>query len=127
MSQIRSKGNTSTELRLLAILRASGITGWRRHLRLPGNPDFAFPKHKVAVFVDGCFWHGCRYHGHVPKSRQSYWDPKIRRNALRHKTVQKLLRLRNWSVLRVWEHSLEKPSRTISRIRAVLANRHVTR
>jgi len=59
MSRVRGRGNKVTELKLLALLRQNKITGWRRHLRLPGKPDFAFPKKKVSVFVDGCFWHGC--------------------------------------------------------------------
>ena len=54
MSRISGRGNKATEQRLAALLKQAGITGWRRHLRLPGKPDFSFPKHKVAVFVDGC-------------------------------------------------------------------------
>ncbi len=63
MAAIRSKGNKDTELRLAFILRAYGIKGWRRHYPLPGKPDFVFPKQRLAVFVDGCFWHSCPKHG----------------------------------------------------------------
>ena len=59
MAAIRSRGNKDTELKLASILRASGITGWRRHQPLPGHPDFIFRHARLAVFVDGCFWHGC--------------------------------------------------------------------
>ena len=59
MAAIRSKGNKTTELRLASILRAHGISGWRRHQPLFGKPDFVFRRERLAVFVDGCFWHGC--------------------------------------------------------------------
>jgi DNA mismatch endonuclease, patch repair protein len=62
MSRIRGKGNKDTEVALAKLFRANGITGWRRHYAIAGKPDFAFPKCKLAVFVDGCFWHGCRKH-----------------------------------------------------------------
>src|SRR5437868_5226670 len=62
MSAIRKRGNKSTELRLAAVFRQNKISGWRRHMRILGNPDFIFPKLKVAVFADGCFWYGCRRH-----------------------------------------------------------------
>ena len=80
MAAIRSGGNKDTELKLAAILRAAGITGWRRHQPLPGRPDFVFRRARLAVFVDGCFWHGCRAHCRMPKSRTEYWQPKIVRN-----------------------------------------------
>jgi len=69
MAAIRSRGNKDTEMKLAAITRTHGITGWRRHLPLPGRPDFAFRKERVAVFVDGCFWHGCPLHGHKPRPK----------------------------------------------------------
>ena len=80
MAAIRSRGNKDTEVKLAAILRASGITGWRRHQALPGRPDFAFRRERLAIFVDGCFWHGCPKHGRKPTSNRTYWLPKLRRN-----------------------------------------------
>jgi DNA mismatch endonuclease (patch repair protein) len=74
MSLIRGKGNKETENALLALLRQNKITGWRRHLPLSGKPDFAFPKQRVAVFVDGCFWHGCPKCYTRPKSNLKFWD-----------------------------------------------------
>jgi DNA mismatch endonuclease (patch repair protein) len=59
MSRIRSHGNKNTELALVRILRAQGITGWRRHQPVFGKTDFIFPRLRLAVFVDGCFWRGC--------------------------------------------------------------------
>ena len=91
MSLIRGKGNKETEHALLTLLKQNKITGWRRHLTLPGKPDFAyqliakatylrlrlrFPKQKVAVFVDGCFWHGCPKCYTRPKTNRAFWDKK---------------------------------------------------
>jgi DNA mismatch endonuclease Vsr len=67
MSRIRSRGNHTTELRLAELMRAAGVRGWRRHLPLPGSPDFAFPRVRLCVFVHGCFWHGCPRCGNLKK------------------------------------------------------------
>ena len=116
MAAISSSGNLATELRLASILRSSGITGWRRHQALPGRPDFAFRRERLAVFVDGCFWHGCPWHCRMPKSRQSYWKPKIARNKTRDKAVRGLLAAAGWLVHRIWEHSLNEPSIVAARL-----------
>jgi|SRR5208282_3837244 len=108
MAAIRSEGNKDTELKLASIFRAHGIRGWRRHLPLVGKPDFAFPKHRLAVFVDGCFWHGCRWHCRMPKTRRDFWFPKIERNKTRDREVNSMLRKAGWKILRVWEHELGK-------------------
>lgn len=110
MSLIRSRGNKDTERKLAAILRTSGIAGWRRHQPLLGRPDFVFRHASLAVFVDGCFWHGCPSHCRMPSSNQAYWHPKIARNKARDKFVTTALRKRGWRVLRIWEHDLSKPS-----------------
>src|SRR6266704_3667265 len=83
MAAIRSRGNIDTELKLASIFRAHRIKGWRRHQRLPGSPDFVFRRERVAVFVDGCFWHGCPKHGRTPDSNRGYWLPKLKRNKQR--------------------------------------------
>ncbi len=80
MAAIRSRGNGSTELRVMTIFREHGITGWRRHQTLPGKPDLVFRRERLAVFVDGCFWHGCPRHCRMPKSREEFWKAKIARN-----------------------------------------------
>lgn len=108
MSRIRGSGNKATELRLIQIFRANGITGWRRGSKLPGKPDFIFPKRKIAVFVDGCFWHGCPKHGTKPKTRASFWLAKITGNKARDRRVNRALRGRGWTVIRVWEHELRR-------------------
>jgi DNA mismatch endonuclease, patch repair protein len=121
MRSIRSSGNASTELRLRSILLAGRMTGWRRHLKLPGRPDFAWPATKVAVFVDGCFWHRCPTCFKPPKTNSAFWQAKVDKNARRDRTVARQLRADGWSVLRVWEHSLRDPDRVAMRVRRALA------
>jgi DNA mismatch endonuclease, patch repair protein len=108
MALVRSSGNASTEQRLVRLLRRERITGWRRNFRLPGSPDFVWRQERVAVFVDGCFWHGCPRHGHTPRSRVSYWSSKLTRNKSRDRQVARVLRQRGWRVLRIWEHELAR-------------------
>jgi len=71
-----------------------------------GKPDFVFPKSRVAVFVDGCFWHGCRKHCRMPSSNREYWEEKIGGNIRRDSIVTRKLRAAGWSVIRFWEHDL---------------------
>lgn len=120
MATVRSTGNKVTELRLARIVRTHGIKGWRRHLPLPGKPDFVFQKEHVAVFVDGCFWHGCPKHLRTPKSNQAYWRRKIAMNRMRDVRVNHVLRRGGWHVLRVWEHDLKNEPRLVKRLRASL-------
>ena len=108
MSRIRGAGNKDTELRLIQIFRANGITGWRRGSKLPGKPDFVFPNLKTAVFVDGCFWHGCPKHGTQPKTNAAFWRKKIATNKARDRRVNRRLRAKGWTVARVWEHELRR-------------------
>lgn len=123
MGRIRSTGNRQTESRLAKLLRAQDVTGWRRHLPLPGKPDFAFPKHKVAVFVDGCFWHGCPKCYRRPKTNRAFWDRKRVGNMARDQRVARELRARGWKVLRIWEHALKKsPQTCLARVRRAMAH-----
>jgi DNA mismatch endonuclease (patch repair protein) len=112
MSHVWGKGNQETEQALLALLRQNKITGWRRHLPLPGNPDFAFPKQKVAVFVDGCFWPGCPKCYTRPKTNRAFWDRKRETNMARDRRVNLRLRGIGRKVIRIWQHSLQKSPRT---------------
>ena len=125
MALIRSRGNKATELRLIAIFRAHSITGWRRHRPLFGKPDFVFPALKLAVFVDGCFWHGCPIHGTRPKTNAAFWGKKISTNRTRDRLVTRTLRARGWRVLRIWEHALMRrhERRLLARLHRALAAR----
>jgi DNA mismatch endonuclease (patch repair protein) len=121
MRAVRSRGNKATELPLMQLLRRHRITGWRRHAPLTGRPDFIFRRRQLAVFVDGCFWHGCPTHCRMPASNQAYWRPKIARNIARDKLVTAALRKRGWRVLRIWEHDLRKQVRCVRSIQAALS------
>lgn len=117
MSSIKSRANKDTELCLMAIFRANRIRGWQRNARILGKPDFIFRQQRIAVFVDGCFWHGCPTHGHYPTTNEIYWAEKLTRNKARDRSVTTQLKKQGWRVVRVWEHSLKKPQRLILRLR----------
>jgi DNA mismatch endonuclease (patch repair protein) len=122
MSLIRGRGNMATELVLLALLRRNKIPGWRRHVAIIGKPDFAFPKQKVAIFVDGCFWHACPKCYKRPKTNRRFWDKKREYNICRDRRVNRQLRRQGWKVIRIWQHSLRKsPQNCLTRIRRALA------
>ncbi len=125
MSRIRGAGNKGTELRLIEVFRARGITGWRRGSKLPGRPDFVFPLLRVAVFVDGCFWHGCPRHATQPKTNAAFWRDKIATNKARDRRVNRALRGRGWSVIRIWEHELRRrdEAKLVRRLLRALARR----
>ena len=122
MSRVRSRGNKSTELKLVRLLRQGRITGWRRGGKVFGNPDFVFPQLQMAVFVDGCFWHGCPKCYRRPKSRRKYWDGKVAGNIVRDQRNRARLRRMGWRVLRIWEHELVKsPANCVAKLRRKLA------
>ena len=106
MSKIRGSGNRSTELRAMELFRKGNVHGWRRGFVLLGKPDFAFPANRLAVFVDGCFWHGCPRHYKTPSSNAGFWRTKIARNRMRDREVGRQLRAKGWKVIRIWEHQL---------------------
>ena len=124
MSRIRGKGNKTTELALAAAFRRNRIKGWRRQVvvklalgprvanresksHLVVRPDFVFRREKVAVFVDGCFWHCCPLHSKIPEINRAFWEQKLARNVERDRLVDRELRKAGWRVWRVWEHSLK--------------------
>ncbi|MBA5870676.1 MAG: DNA mismatch endonuclease Vsr [Nitrospira sp. CR2.1] len=116
MAQVKSSGNRSTEMRLVALLRKHGITGWRRAYPILGRPDLTFPRRRVVVFVDGIFWHGHPRKCRIPQDNREYWQRKISRNVARDRLVTRTLRAKGWTVIRIWEDSVLKPS-TITRLR----------
>jgi DNA mismatch endonuclease (patch repair protein) len=120
MSRIRSSRNKSTEIKLLRILRRNRISGWRRHSTLFGRPDFVFPVKRVALFVDGCFWHGCTVHRKTPVQNADYWKAKLIRNKQRDRSVSARLRRNGWKVIRVWEHSLRDENALLARLKIAI-------
>ncbi len=121
MRRVRGR-DTSLELRLRKLLWAEGLRGYRLHRSsLPGKPDLAFGKDRVAVFVDGCFWHGCPECYRRPKNNAEYWSAKLERNQTRDRLVSKELRSLGWAVIRIWEHEVRRdPDGCVKRVAAAV-------
>lgn len=136
MARIRGRGNKDTELALVRLFRTQGITGWRRQVEIRGRSrreethssrrgsvrdssprllrvkaDFVFRQVRLALFVDGCFWHGCPQHGTKPKNNAAFWKKKLAANKRRDALVTRTLRKSGWRVLRLWEHALRRANR----------------
>ena len=112
MSRIRSK-NTSSDLAMRQLLSDAGAR-FVMYPKMDGNPDFAIPSRKVAIFCDGDFWHGYNYRN-GKKLKAGYWRNKIEGNMRRDRKVSQRLRYHGWSVLRFWEHDLKKRSELCAR------------
>ena len=109
MSAVRGRGNKSTEQALATLLRSLRVSGWKRHVTVARCcPDFVFPQARIAIFADGCFWHGCPRHYTKPATRVRYWSVKVEDNRLRDKRASRRLRQRGWSVWRVWECAIRE-------------------
>lgn len=108
MKAVKSKGNKSTEIKLIEIFKLRRITGWRRNYKLFGHPDFVFPKKRMVLFADGCFWHGHNCRNVTPSDNAEYWRDKIKRNKARDKAVTKELTEKGWKVIRIWECEIKK-------------------
>lgn len=108
MAAVRSHSNKTTEQRFRLALVRAGVRGWQvRPGGLRGNPDFVFAAARLAVFVDGCFWHGCPECGHVPRTNRSFWAAKIKRNQERDRNTADQLEAEGFNVLRFWEHEMK--------------------
>ncbi|WOF16781.1 very short patch repair endonuclease [Methanoplanus sp. FWC-SCC4] len=107
MSSIKSK-DTKPEIKIRKMLWENGIRGYRIHYDLPGKPDIAFTKYKIAVFIDGCYWHKCPECFREPKTNTEFWMNKINGNVERDKKITKELEDSGWTVLRFWEHEVRK-------------------
>lgn len=123
MAKVRSKGNRTTERRLRALLVGAGVRGWRTNVRtIAGTPDVAFERKRLAVFVDGCFWHGCPKCYRRPKSKRKFWDAKVAQNRVRDRRVTRQLKKEGWSVIRLYECKVGANLRNLlGRIRNQLA------
>lgn len=116
MSRVKGRGNLATEIRLIRTFREYGLVGWRRRSRIFGNPDFVFPIGRFAIFVDGCFWHGCPRHGTLPQTNSEFWRQKFARNKERDRLVNRQLKKMGWTPVRVWQHELREPERVVRRL-----------
>jgi DNA mismatch endonuclease (patch repair protein) len=132
MAKVRGRGNLTTEEALAKVFRAEGWSGWRRQRKVGGliaggrfqvRPDFVFTARRLAVFVDGCFWHGCPRHGTRPRGNAAFWRAKFRRNRERDRRDTRNLRRAGWKVLRLWEHELKPRARRalLAKLRKVFA------
>jgi len=123
MAAVRSQHTRSTERKLRALLTCAGISGWKYQVRnLPGKPDFVFARKRIAIFVDGCFWHGCPKCYRRPHSSRRYWDAKVAGNMRRDDRIRNRLRRMGWRVLRIWEHELvTSPANCVKKIQRELA------
>jgi DNA mismatch endonuclease (patch repair protein) len=121
MAAVKGK-NTGPEVVLRKALYAAGLRGWRCHYRrVAGTPDIAWPRRKVAVFVDGAFWHG-HPSRHRPGRSGSYWDEKIARNVERDRAVDAELEGLGWVVVRVWDFEVKRDlPAVVAKVKAVLA------
>lgn len=108
MSKVHSKGNKSTELKLIQVFKGNGIIGWKRNYPVKGHPDFVFLDKKIAIFVDGCFWHGHDCRNTRPSDNADYWTKKRERNMKHDKEITELFERRGWTVIRIWECELKK-------------------
>lgn len=107
MKKVRSNGNKSTELRLIQYFKRNKITGWRRHYNVKGHPDFVFLRKKIAVFVDGCFWHGHDCRNTRPSNNAEFWNNKREKNMRHDKEIREYFETRGWRVIRIWECELK--------------------
>lgn len=123
MAAVKGKHNRTTEIQFRMALVRAGVTGWVTHTNIPGRPDVYFPKARIAIFLDGCFWHGCERCGHIPKTNNLFWATKIGRTQARDRRNSRLLRKEGVCVIRAWEHSLTDANqlqRILQRIQVIL-------
>lgn len=121
--KLSRKKNKSTELRLIKIFKENGVTGWKRNYPVKGHPDFVFLKQRIAVFVDGCFWHGHDCRNTRPSANEEFWRKKRERNIKHDKEITELFESRGWTVIRIWECELKQQNceRTLLKIKKYLS------
>lgn len=111
MSRVKSK-DTKLEIGFRKILWGLGCRYRKNNKKYFGKPDLVSPSRKLAVFLDSCFWHGCKKHIRLPAQNKDYWKKKIARNVQRDKTVNKHYRKKEWIAIRIWEHQLKTETQT---------------
>lgn len=111
MKKVKPAGNKTTELQMIKAFEDFKISGWRRHYDVKGHPDFVFPKKRIAIFVDGCFWHGHDCRNTRPENNKEFWEKKRNRNIKHDKEITLRFESRGWTVIRIWECELKKKNR----------------
>nr|VFK29770.1 MAG: T/G mismatch-specific endonuclease [Candidatus Kentron sp. MB]VFK33872.1 MAG: T/G mismatch-specific endonuclease [Candidatus Kentron sp. MB]VFK76476.1 MAG: T/G mismatch-specific endonuclease [Candidatus Kentron sp. MB] len=123
MSHVRGR-DTKPELLLRKCLWARGAR-YRLHVKLPGKPDPVFPGKRLAVFVDGCFWHGCLIHGKISVSNRAFWEKKLHDNVSRDRQTDARLVEMGWWVLRIWTHEIKQDvAVVVERVMTTLQAQH---
>ena len=113
MKAVKSRNTKTTELKMIEIFKELHIIGWRRTYPLIGKPDFVFPKKRIVVFVDGCFWHGHHCRNVTPSDNAEFWEAKRIYNKKHDEEVTQILVQKNWTVIRIWECELKKKNREV--------------
>ena len=113
MKGVKPSGNKTTELKLIDYFSSNHITGWKRHYAVKGHPDFVFLDRRIAIFVDGCFWHGHDCRNTRPAENADFWSQKRAKNIEHDKKVTELFEKRGWTVIRIWECELKKKNRQV--------------
>ncbi len=106
MSKVKNK-DSKLEVEFRKRLWRAGFRYLKNSTKYYGKPDLVLPKYKTVIFIDSCFWHGCKRHGSIPETRKDFWLKKIERNRERDKEVNRYYRKLGWKVVRVWEHQLK--------------------
>jgi DNA mismatch endonuclease (patch repair protein) len=121
MQAVKGKG-TKLEKRLWAIFAAMGLKGWKKNPgNIAGKPDVVFAKQRVAVFMDGCFWHGCPHcRRKLPQTNREYWEKKIKRNVELAQLHNVQLQREGWTIVRIWEHEMADVEAIAARLRHAL-------
>ncbi len=107
MSKVRSK-DSKIEIEFRKKLWGAGFRYRKNATRYFGKPDLALPKYQAVIFIDSCFWHGCKKHSSMPQTRKKFWETKIKRNKERDREVDKYYKKLGWKIIRVWEHSIKR-------------------
>ena len=113
MKAIKSRNTKTTELKMIEIFKELHVIGWRRTYPLIGKPDFVFPKKRIVIFVDGCFWHGHDCRNVTPSDNVEFWEAKRLYNKKHDEEVTQTLLQKNWTVIRIWECELKKKNREL--------------
>ncbi|MCX6762022.1 MAG: very short patch repair endonuclease [Candidatus Moranbacteria bacterium] len=115
MSKVRSK-DSKIEIEFRKKLWKAGFRYRKNSTKYFGKPDIVLPKHKTVIFIDSCFWHGCKKHGSMPQTRKKFWETKIDRNKERDKEVNRQYKKLGWKIFRIWEHDLKRIDKSAEKL-----------